>query len=189
MPTVRPWTNGSQSGIRGRLVSRDDLNDQLIFQYNPTGIQEQKRTEWAEAQVPGGNDSLDTFASGQSLQLAMQLFFNTYGEGARQPQSKPGSAGPLEPGQWVEEALAFLYRFAEARTTTASVPGRSPGVLLLVLGRMRFPGQAQIEGSSIPVLPVRIAQLNVNRTMFGKDYTTVRATADLTLVRVSGFPR
>ena len=194
MVASQPWAR-TQTGVRGRLTNLRQPADALVFQYNPTSFSEQKDTQWAQAEVPGGDDSLDTFGSGQSLRIGMSLFFNVYGEGRNMEFSTTGV--PLT-RVYVEESLEFLYRFAE--TEGAS---RSPGILLLTLGALRFPGsfhQKKIDSAQQAFggvrprrawfsLPVRIGSLKVDRQLFGKDWTTLRATADIDFVRVVGFPR
>jgi hypothetical protein len=177
-----------QGSTKGRLINAGDPNDQLIFQYNPTNIKERKNTQWAEADIPGGDDELATFGSGKSLQLDMQLFFNIYGESQN---DAPVSSGFPFDENYVENCLQFLYRFAEI-AGVAPGPGQFPGILLLSLGGMRFPGglTTGIASLNAPVLPVRVAQVTVDRQLFKKDtFKTLRATAALRLTRVTGFPR
>ena len=186
---------GARQGVRGLLLNFEKpTTDFLRFQYNPTGITERKNTQWAEADIPGGDNTLDTFGSGKSLQLSMQLLFNAYGEGKNGLDDFV--AGQQVNFDFVENQLAFLHRFAQAAEGSPTNPGNAPDILLLSLGQTRFPGQIRDEDvngantSTSPVLPVRIAQLNIERTMFDKaTYRTIRAMADLTLVRVIGFPR
>lgn len=178
------------SSIKGILASLENVNDRLVFQYNPTEIQTKKSVDWAEAKVPGGNDVLATFASGNSLTLALNLFFNVYGEGNRMPNDI--TSGITDPSnknyEYVEDALAFLARFSEAQATAVAA-GRSPGLLVFTLGDMRFPA-GDFAGDSVPFLIVRIVSLNVTRSMFDPELgITRRATAELSLRRHVGFPR
>jgi hypothetical protein len=182
--------------IRGYLADMNDPSKLLTFQYNPSGIQESKQANWAEAAIPGGDDTLATFGNGGSLQVTFQLFLNAYGEGRRLPSSieaGPGDGGISGPDisasnkigdrEYVEKALEFLYRYTEVDAENLSFS--APPILLLVLGRMRFRGSR-----NMTALPVRLVQMSVERIIFDPaDFVTLRATADLTFVRHVGFPQ
>lgn len=177
---------------KGILMNFNDPNgDQLKFQYNPTNITDSKTANWSSAAIPGGNDSLATFGNGSNLQLQMQLLFNVYGEGERTKDIHKGSR------RYVEDAINFLYRHTEVQPASAAAgparPGQAPDILLLSLGAVVFPGSfsgGNGINTNFPVLPVRLERISVKRLIFSKkDYTTLRATADITLTRHAGFPR
>jgi len=184
------WAHGG-NGVRGQLNNLFAPEQLLRFQYNPTTIKDSKQTKWAEADIPGGDETLDSFGSGKSVKIDFSLFFNVYGEGARNTTGVPLTK------DYVEQAINFLYQFAETDQNTVN-PGKSPSILLLTLGRMRFPGSLPSQVGQNPdlgsaksnfSLPVRLASISVDRQLFAKDYTTIRASIALSFVRVVAFPR
>lgn len=178
--------------IRGLLADATNPSKLLKFQYNPSGITESKQANWAEAAIPGGDDTLATFGNGGSLQITFQLFLNAYGEGRRHPTSieaGPGDNALIGVGdrEYVEKALEFLYHYTEVDTENLAFS--APPILLLALGRIRFPGASK-NAKNYTALPVRLVQMNVERIIFDPvDFVTLRATADLTFVRHVGFPQ
>ena len=175
---------------KGFLSDYTDPNNRLVFQYNPPEIEEEKEINWVGINIPGSDNELVQFGSGQSLRLNIQLFFNQYGE-------QPNVEGVPNVYQnsdynYVETALQWLHSFTETRQSDDPVERFSPGILLFGFGQSIFGAGSGYDSTAAgtPSMMVRIASMTTTRMLFDK--TTMkprRAMVELTLARHALFPR
>jgi hypothetical protein len=172
------------------LVSFDDPKDSLRFQFNPTTIRDVKDVQWAEANVPGGDDNLATFGSGSSQVISLSLFFNAFGQYHTLDDPDSPSVNP----DYVDEKLNFLMRFAATKSNSKVSQNslRAPGLLIFVAGKGSFsPATEPFRSAAVTAgILCRLNSVNIERTMFDpKTYKTIRATAAISLTRYTKHPR
>lgn len=170
-----------KASLKGILNDLIDPSKYVIFQYNPPEIVEQKNVSWAQAKIPGGDATLDTFASGSSPEISMTLLFNVHGE-------TPNPELGITDVNYVENTIAFFYQYLNKDPEQVL---NSPRLLLLTLGRLRLFDSFRAGVGSVPSFssPVYLKSMSVRRLLFDSEYRTTRAELDLVFVRVFGAPR
>ena len=141
---------------KARIVNLDDSSQPAVeCLFNPSEYSFSKRNTWKRGEVKGGNIPQLEFGGGDSMELKMQLFFDTYASGNDVRQ--------------VTDGIWKLMRVSDTLTDMTSVKGRPPMV--------------EFQWGSVLSFKAVIQNADQKFTLFRSDGTPVRATVDVTFVQ------